>query len=433
MKFSKYILIAATIILTSFYLFPFSFVFLPSINTKMMMAASALVILLVRYAKNRMSQIDHSFIRLSLWAILVSIICFFSIVFNNTNDYSYSTYIVSMWVWLGGAYTLVSMIRCVHGVITPQLICNYFIIVCVLQCTLALVIDNVPLFKNWVDSNIGSFGFNSSLGAKEYSRRYRLYGVGAALDFAGTRFSAILIMIGFLIQQNLNKHPKIIPMYMLAFMIIVVIGNMIARTTTVGAIMAIVYLLLIMLYEWTPRYRLVLTWGAVITLISTCTVVVLYNTSPIFKGYIEFGFEGFFSLINSGEWQTNSGNILVNMVRFPETWKTWLIGDGYFENPHSDLYYVGYPWKGFYMGTDIGYLRFIFYFGIFGLIAFIFFFCLVAKECSRKHLQYNRLFFMLLVLNFIIWLKVSTDIFVVFAPFLCFTTHEDSIPDQLDI
>lgn len=38
-----------------------------------------------------------------------------------------------------------------------------------------------------------------------------------------------------------------------------------------------------------------------------------------------------------------------------------MIGDGYFENPRTDPYYIGYQWKGFYMGTDVGYLRFLFF------------------------------------------------------------------------
>lgn len=434
MKLLKVLFVFITVLLASFYLFPFSFVALPGINTKMAMAACSLLILLIRLAKRRESVADRSFITLSAIAIIVSLICFISVVINNTNDHSYSTYIVSMWVWLGGAYTLVSVIRAVHGDVTMRLICNYMIAVCVLQCVIALLIDLIPEVKFIVNTHIGSFGFNSSLGASEYERRDRLYGIGAALDFAGTRFSAVLIMIAVLVMQQAERESSGRSiLYVLSFMLICVIGNMIARTTSVGAIIAIIYVIFKLCKGTIVKYSKFLFLSGSLILISIVLIVSLYNTSIIFKEYIEFGFEGFFSLVRTGEWQTNSGDILINMIRFPETWKTWLIGDGYFENPNSDIYYVGYPWKGFYMGTDIGYLRFIFYFGVFGLIAFSCFFCVVFKTCSRAHPQYRCLFGLLLVLNFIIWLKVSTDIFVVFAPFLCFTENENTISDPLDI
>lgn len=39
--------------------------------------------------------------------------------------------------------------------------------------------------------------------------------------------------------------------------------------------------------------------------------------------------------------------------------------------------------------------------------------------------KYKMLFFMLLLLNMILWFKVSTDIFLVFAPFLLITEEDD--------
>lgn len=424
------ILILLTVVLSSFYLFPFSFTALPSLNTKMVMAAFALLILLIQYAKHRDMRIDHSFMTITLIAIITSVIALSSTIINNTSDYTYATYIVSMWVWLAGAYTMISFMRLVHGTISVRIICNYLIAVCVMQCALALIIDFVPSVKMFVNSYIGSFGFNSSVGASEYERRNRLYGIGAALDFAGTRFSAVLIMIACIIKQNLDDKKKSLLLYLISFLAITIIGNMIARTTTIGAVIAIIYLTC---HLSIVRDRKFIVLSSTLLIFAVFLVGVIYKASPIFRSYIEFGFEGFFSLIQTGEWQTNSGDILSSMVRFPETLKTWLIGDGYFDNPMSDIYYTGYAWKGFYMGTDIGYLRFVFYFGTLGLLSFMIFFYQVCRTCANKHPEYKSLFYMLLLLNFVIWFKVSTDIFVVFAPFLCISFNENSLSDPLDI
>ena len=76
-------------------------------------------------------------------------------------------------------------------------------------------------------------------------------------------------------------------------------------------------------------------------------------------------------------------------------------------------------WTGFYKGTDVGYSRFLFYFGLMGLITFSLFFVKVCQVCASKIKPYRDMFIIFLLINFIVWLKVSTDIFLVFAPFLC--------------
>lgn len=90
-------------------------------------------------------------------------------------------------------------------------------------------------------------------------------------------------------------------------------------------------------------------------------------------------------------------------------------------------------WKGYYQNTDIGYLRFIFYFGIFGLIAFIWYFIKVGTTCIKRFISHRLLFAILLLLNFIIWCKVSTDIFLVFALFLCLREEEWDKPKEMTI
>ena len=175
-----------------------------------------------------------------------------------------------------------------------------------------------------------------------------------------------------------------------------------------------------------------------------CTLVLplvlyRYNSDVKFKEHIEFAFEGFFSLAESGEWEVTSNNNLKNMIVFPESLKTWIIGDGYIENPRvTDPYYVGPTYSGYYMGTDIGYLRFIFYFGIFGLLMFMYFFYKVAGVCAGRFTGYSKMFWLILIINCVVWLKVATDIFVVFALFLCIPqedndAYENSISDPLDI
>ena len=106
------------------------------------------------------------------------------------------------------------------------------------------------------------------------------------------------------------------------------------------------------------------------------------------------------------------------MIIWPESLKTWLIGDGFFDNPMDIPDRFGQVYNGFYKHTDIGYLRYIFYFGVIGLVLMILVPIQMTVCCGRKMPDHKWLFIMLLVTTLIGWLKVSSDIIMVFAPFL---------------
>lgn len=417
------------IIATSFYIFPFEFKALPGVNTKMAMAGLGLVCLFFNLAKKRNSIVNKQILEISLIALLVSLAGLFSIIYNNTNDTAYATYIISMWVWLGGAYFVILMIRKVHGCASIVIVGNYLIAACVMQCILAIMIDRVPAVFNIVNAYIGNFGVGGNVEGFEDSGR--LYGIGAAVDFAGIRFVAVLIMIAYLvIETNNTIFRKSFPLYIISFIIITVIGNMMSRTTIIGTLFAIVYwLYMTKMNHAMISVNMVRLWkfvlGFLIVLIPL--IVVLYHTNDFIYHNIRFAFEGFFSMVEKGYWETNSNNILKNMYRFPESFKTWVIGDGYFDNPTSDPYYIGYMWKGFYMGTDVGYLRFIFYFGLVGLLLIMGFMFKVVQFNIEKFPRYKIMFILLLFVNYIIWFKVSTDIFPILALLLIIDSEEDNL------
>lgn len=419
-------------VLTSLYFFPFAFSFLPGVNTKMMMAAVGLVLLGIQLAKQKKkSEVNVDFFMLSLFAAVASLIGWISITINDTPDTAYATYLVSMWVWLGGAYMLASTIRQLHGHLSVVLLVNYLTVVCVLQCTLALVIDTFPVVKNIVDTYIqqGQDFLNQT-------NVRRLYGIGASLDVAGSRFAAVLIMIAF-ITATIEKTylQRYMPLYLVCFFVIAVVGNMIARTTTVGLGLAIVCWLIMTktssIKENILNYSRLWVWLALVLVIVIGISVFLYNTNPDVEKKMRFAFEGFFSLFEQGKWEVSSNEKLKTMYVFPETLKTWIIGDGYFSNPRDvDPFFIGKEVGGYYMGTDVGYLRFIFYFGIIGLIAMIAVIFKAGKICIKKLARYKVMFILLLLANYVIWFKVSTDIFLVFALFFMVRQDEEELFDQ---
>lgn len=425
----KIIQVLLTLVFTSFFFFPFYFTFLPTVNTKMMMAALGGFLLLVKLARSGSAQIDKGIFSVSLWAILVSLASLISMVLNNTPDDSYLGYVVSMWVWLAAAYFVVSAIKFTHGSVTIERVCVYLITVGVLQCFLAIAVDTIPVVKTFIDSILAGEGF---MGKNET----RLYGLGCALDVAGTRFSALLVMIAFLLPKAAQKEESGLYMTLLlvAFCVLVGIGSIIGRTTVVGAVLALLYMFYTFLFKNNipdDIRKKLMRWVVGGMFVGIVVAVGLYNFSPQWQKYFQFGFEGFFSLAETGRWEVHSNSQLAAQFLLPDNAWTWIIGDGYIASTTIDPYYIGKAWTGFYKGTDVGYSRFLFYFGLIGLVIFSLFFVKVCQVCANRIKEYKYMFVIFLLINFIVWFKVSTDIFVVFAPFLCLSALKDEDGQEL--
>lgn len=431
----KYLVHIISVILTSFYFFPIETVFLPGMNTKMALAGIGLLILGKRLAQRRDAGINKDFFVLSLLALGISLISLLTMTINNTPDASFLTYFVSMWVWMGGAYTVVRWLDTAYGYVNVRLVCNQLIAVCVIQCLIAWTKDVYPPLQAWVDSFVGGEAFMGN------TKEARLSGIGAALDVAGLRFSAVVVMIGYILSKAEELSHKQVVTYLISFLIIAIIGNMMSRTTTAGVGLALVYWIystnLLSLKQNIKNQKLWFWLGGILCVIIP-VFIYLYFANDTFYKNIRFGFEGFFSLWETGEWQTSSNDILLeHMVVFPDNWVTWLIGDGYAANPMDktlsffDPYYTGPIYHGYYKGTDIGYLRYIFYFGLVGTFVFSLFMWRSAWACIHRFKNYKMMFLMILLVNYIGWFKVSTDIFLVFAIFLVLSKKDDVQTDNI--
>ena len=419
----RFILILITGICVSFFYFPVEFVFLPGINTKMMEAVVGLACVTWKLIRLRSLDISRSFLLLVASAASVSIASLLSITINHTPDTSYVAYLVSFCVWLSAAFAICCIIKTVHGTINVSLVMNYLVVVCLAQCVFALLIDSYPSVAQRVDTLF--------LCSQDVARSVnRLYGIGALLDVAGLRFAVVLVGVSFYLTEVIN--PLLLwerLFYIVSFLVISIIGNMIARTTLVGTGIGVAVIMAFMLFRQkdsdTQSQSVFLSWFGLLA-VTLITCVVLYNNNQNARDYFRFAFEGFFSLAEKGHWETSSTETLKSMVVWPETIHTWLIGDGYFENSRNDINYLGDSTEyGFYMGTDVGYLRFIFYFGIVGLIPMMSVVISAAAICFSYFKRERFLFLLVLVVGLIVWTKVSTDVLSFFALFLSAAALQD--------
>lgn len=406
-------LVILIVILFSGYYFPVSVVAFPMVNSKMIFAAIGLLLFIWEHMKYQSPTIRKGLLGVLLLGLTFSLISYFSVVYNDTDDLVFTTYFISMSVWLGGAYFILYCLRCMYGNASLNLLFKYLALVCAGQCILAIMIDNIPALQNVVNSIFG-------ISAEYFEKNPRLYGIGAAFDTAGIRFSCVLLGIGYLIKNSTTRRERSI--YIGLFLIIVIIGNMISRTTIVGMVITLVYLIFSTSSYLKIRITATgLSWGLGICLSFILLFYIgiyMYDNVPEARRAFEYGFEGFINWFETGTYSTHSSDLLLAHIFdiHPDNIKTWLIGDGYFADPDEP--------EMFYMGTDMGYIRFIFYCGVIGLLSFISYFIYCTYVLCKREREMNLFFVCVFLIQLIVWIKIPTDIFCFYALLLLSDSSE---------
>lgn len=409
------------IIVCSLYYFPVSLQVLPSVNSKMIVALMGLLFFCWERMKRKSLSIRKDLFQILFIGLIFSLSSYFSVVYNSTDDMVYATYFISMCVWLGGAYCVIYILRLMYGEVSLSMIFLYLGIMCAGQCVIAVMIDNIPILRNVVDSTI------TGIDPEYFKKNPRLYGIGASFDSAGIRFSCVLLGLAYIIKGSVSRVRR--NFCILLFLIIGVVGNMISRTTVVGIAVACVYLLLssVSLH----KVIILITAKGLLWSMVVCVIVVMlyyvgiymYNTMPGVHAAFDYGFEGFINLVENGTFSTHSSDLLLSHIGdiWPDNAKTWIIGDGYFADPYDP--------KKFYMGTDMGYVRFFFYCGVIGFFIFLTYFVYCTYILCKRWHKLTMLFMLLLVIQFIVWIKIPTDIFCFYALLLLADNNKERVYD----
>ena len=354
----------------------------------------------------------------TLLASIFSVWCLFCITFSNSFNTEYADYLVSFITWMAGAYGVYALIRFQYETVDLEILTRFLALAGVFQCVSAVLIDNFGAVENLVDKIM--YQENNY-----YKVHDRMYGLGAALDPAGVRFSVILVMIAH--QFSTNQHVRNNSLYqatdLLAFAIITIIGAVISRTTVLGSGMGMLYII-IALFRMrkggfvTTRMMQAFFWFVIVMTGIIGTSVYFYQHSDTFQGYLRFGFEAFFNWVETGEFSTNSTDILKTMWVWPTDTQTWLIGRGTFGVFEND--------------SDIGYCNFVLYCGLIGMIIYSFFFLYCHIVQNRKFRSFGIPSLMLVAITFIVWVKVTTDIFFIDALLFCIVGDYEGLQEDAD-
>ena len=399
----KFLLGFFLITMVSFYVFPISFTFLPqAVNSKILVAVFGVFAFTFESIRKKAMRFPEPIIFSALLAALFSVWCLYSVIAANTYDMVYATYIISYLTWIFGAYGVYGALRLAYDNVDLEILTRYLALVGVAQCIAAVVIDNNAAFASFVDRFV-------DMGQEFFKKGNRLYGIGAALDPAGIRFSVILIMIAhqFSTNPNVRQHRLYQATDLGAFAIIVIIVSVISRTTLVGTGLGLFYIIISIIRMRKGGFMTIsmvkmFFWFFVVMMIIVGVSIYFYRASDTFQGYLRFGFEAFFNWVETGEFRTSSTDTLNDVMWiWPDNLRDWLVGRG--------TYGI---------------------FGLIGLLIFSIFFIYCHTVQIRKFQQFKFTAWLLVALTFIVWVKVATDIFFIDALLFCIASdYEGEVED----
>lgn len=383
-------------------IYPLKFVFFPYATTRVVLGVLGLFFLVKRENIARIRNHPGNIILVFIFIMLMSV---FTDVANCTNELFFIKYPFAVIAMFSACCFWHFVISRLLGQITQFDVSKYIVGTVDIQMIIVIVFFLFPQIK---DSMLALLTEElhplSELGGE---LAFRISGFGSGYAGSGQIHSFVLVICIYNIchKQCMDKN-----FFVISMILIFIIGTFMSRTTLVGLLVALFYYFYkkknkIAFVVKTTLKTFLLALG--IYFISNSTQI---NISDDIDKQLRFGFEMFYNFFENGTFETTSTNELKDSYNIlPNSLKTWVIGDGkYFISEEVN-----------YMGTDNGYLRMIFYFGIIGMIIMFWFNYLLYKNTARV-LGDKSLPLMLFILYFIINFKGDVLHIAVFYGFYLF-------------
>ena len=374
------------------FIYQISYVFLP-FNMPFVLGFIGLPLYV--YNSSAIRNKDRKYVEDILLALLpVVIVALLSIVGNHSSDFYFVKWAIINVLYFFGAYFLYQLLKESFEDFSFVRLVDLFALCAVVQLSISLVMYFSPEVKDVLQSVI-----HESEIAKEAMERgtSRMIGFGTHFFLSGTVHAFILMMISFSFMYRKVSHLKSVVM-ILAYVYIAIVGTMMARTTLIGVLFSIVIILSM------RKGKSLFIIGLITSIITIMSMFIFDSKNENLNVLINFGFESFTNYQKTGIFSTQSTESMFSMYKFPSIWETWLWGDARYE-----------AGRGYYMNTDIGYCRLIFYFGVIGFITYMYFEYYILKKIFPPRKYGHLTWSILLCFVFAINGKGTYDIF----PYVC--------------
>lgn len=281
---------------------------------------------------------------LILWSILIATI-------NYTFDYSYiKTYIhFIICIFIG-----VELLAYANYKNKLDKLVNYIIIVFCIQSIFQIIFYTFPQVSSLFDY----FRSQSMIEISASYNGFRGIAITKSGFFSLSSAYAVVFVLFF------SKYNTITKKTIINFLILLLlfIGTFFAgRTGFIGFIYSIGIKIISLICKNSIKFNLIKFLKLFIIII--ITIITFFSLSKIEKieKLYSYVFEAFYNMSKGSGFSTSSSDILIDMYDVELSAPTIIGGDGQY-------YEIIGNFKRYYKKTDVGYLRKILYFGIFGLI-----------------------------------------------------------------
>lgn len=285
----------------------------------------------------------------------------------------------------------------------------YIVLVGILQTVISFVFFINPYyFDIYIDfiKEETNQGLLMRLGSLDY----RFIGVGSQFFSGSIKYGIVLfsaLILPYVYNGVFVKNKFI---YWSSILFISIGGLLTGRTYFVAISLGVLMLVII---ESKSILRFIVINLKVVTFILLATLIIVsvgyYSLNQQqFDRIVNFVFELFLNLSSGDGLSSSSTDTLINMYVFPDSLKTWLVGDGLITGATG----------GYYMSTDVGFLRLIYYFGLPSTLIFIYVYYKYYIITTRLFTKEYKVFLKIITLWFLILnfkgLVMETRFYVLF-------------------
>lgn len=335
----------------------------------------------------------RNFIMVLIFYLFILSSSLFIPIVNGTNDMSYFTNLFRSTLYMSLFTVLLSIVRAVHGnkQIRTKMI-NLFLIVTRNYVIVTLLFLMLPTLKNFWFRLINISAGNLELLMKpQYFARVGWTGYSG---FSITVYCTIAVILGsYLLFKYYSEYQKLNFNY-LSSILMALIGNTFYGRSGLLISLTVLGISILFFAFYYKKISIIITLISGI-LMSFIILYILKDYNVTLLAWYNWMMEPIFSILETGTIETSSTDTLWSMWFIPDV-KTFLFGDGYYTNPVTGSYY---------MGTDVGYIRPILFFGIFFTIVNYTIPILMTYTISKGKKEEKLLAFLLLITMFLFEIK----------------------------
>lgn len=340
------------------------------------------------------------FLACLFWATIIPILM-------NTYDFSYTKTLNSIIRQaIKSLFILTVFIKKHKENATFNLFCKYMILSTSLYVLSSVIFLILPSFKEFWYNVIYDSELNRSLVIqKNYIMRFGLVGFSG---FQQTFICSLSSMLNIYIILNKEVNKEKYNFWLLT-LVILLLGNMFYGRVGLLATLIGIFILIIILSK---RRVINLFKISIMALIFIGFIFFIKDNIPVLKNWFNWAFAMFIEFFETGHFETGSSNIMFETMYIDIPIKTFFLGDAMYSNPYG---------SGYYLGTDIGFIRPILFYGVFftviGYMILGNIILGIKKGLKKYEYKYSNLLIFLLIF-LVVFFELKGEIFYKMAGFL---------------